>query len=110
MNRQGKPVRRGIAAALTLLTLGSSVTLPLLERGTVASETAVESHHDAERCNHHHDHRVCTQVGANLSLTAGESAHRLPNLLVSARRTASVRAWSADSNHEGPPPRAPPLA
>jgi len=46
MNRQVNPVRRYISAALTLLTLGLSVAVPVMERGSLVGRMAIESEHD----------------------------------------------------------------
>jgi hypothetical protein len=110
MNRRGDPIRRSLSAAIVLLTLGLSVAVPVMERGTLVGETAVESHHDPSRCAHAHDHRVCTQVGANLSLASAKTGHRLPHLLVRATAPAAAETTPSRSTREGPPPRAPPLA
>lgn len=108
MNRQGNPIRRTVSSALALLTLGLSVAVPVMERGTIVGATAVESHHDPARCAHHHDHRLCTQVSANLSLATGTVAHRLPHVLVRTAAPPLVRAAPSSSAYEGPPSRAPP--
>ena len=110
MNRQGNPVRRYISAALTLLTFGLSVAVPVMERGSLVGRMAIESEHDPARCAHQHDHRVCTQVGANLSLNSAESAYRPPHVLVHSAPASLIRTWTGSATHEGPPPRAPPLA
>jgi len=109
MNRQGKPLRRGTSATLVLLTLGLSVAVPMMERGTLLGATAVESAHDPARCVHQHDHRLCTQVGANLSLPSGESAYRLSQVVFRASLPDLVRAAPGGSTRQGPPSRAPPL-
>ncbi len=108
MNRRRDPFRTGTSVGVALLTLGVSVAAPLLERGAVVGERAIESHHDAARCVHAHDHRVCTQVGANLALAAGESHQRLALVVVRAVPAAEVEA-PGSSALAGPPSRAPPL-
>jgi len=110
MNRRGDPIRRSISASIGLLTLGLSVAVPVMERGTFVGETAVESHHDPSRCAHAHDHRVCTQVGANLSLAPAEAGHRLSHVVVRATPPTDVESAPSKSTRDGPPSRAPPLA
>jgi hypothetical protein len=110
MSRRGDPIRRSISASIVLLTLGLSVAVPVMERGTLVGETAVESDHDASRCAHSHDHRVCTQVSANLSLASAKADHRLAHVLLRTTGRPSVEGAPSRSTREGPPARAPPLA
>lgn len=45
-----------------------SVTVPLVERADLDHHVRWESNHDPSACAPAHDHTMCTQVGANLSL------------------------------------------
>jgi len=110
MNRRGDPIRQSISTTIVVLTLAMSIAIPVMERGTLVGDSAVESQHDPSRCAHAHDHRVCTQVGANLSLAAAESAQRLPHLVVRVSSPVRARPAPSKTTYEGPPTRAPPLA
>jgi hypothetical protein len=108
MSRRRNPIRSSTSGALALLTLGLSVAAPVLERGTLVGETAVESHHDPSRCAHTHDHRLCTQVGANLSIASTDPGHRLPHLMLRIAAPADPRSALGESTRKGPRSRAPP--
>ena len=110
MNCRCDPIRRSSSAVVAMLMLGSSVAVPAIEWGAPVGETAVESRHDATRCAHKHDHRICTQVGANLSVATSESDHRLGHVLVRVAPPADVRSARASAARSGPQSRAPPLA
>ncbi len=45
-----------------------SVAVPLVERADLDHHERWESAHDPSVCAPAHDHTICTQVGANLSL------------------------------------------
>lgn len=110
MNRRGSFRRASVSALLAALTVASGTVAPLLERGTLEPETGIESEHDLSRCAHAHDHRLCTQMGANRSIVAPPVDHRpLHGLLRAAAATAVARAHTP-SPREGHAPRAPPLA
>jgi hypothetical protein len=102
--------RRPLGLALCALILGSSVAVPLMERGGFFAHATLESEHDPATCAHRHDHRVCTQVGANLALAARTHGHRVAHVFVDSAPLASPRSTTAKPLLEGPPSRAPPLA
>jgi hypothetical protein len=102
---------RGIVSViLSALTLGSSVAVPLLERGGFVGHATVESEHDPTRCPRPHDHRVCTQVGANLAIVSDAQDHRVAHVFVDAATPGGPSKVTAKPLLEGPPSRAPPLA
>jgi hypothetical protein len=108
MTRSESRTRRPLGLLLCALILGSSLAEPLLERGGFVSQAAVESEHDPARCAHPHDHRICTQVGANLSLASNEHDHRVAHVFVDATPTHDARSSSDRAPTQGPPSRAPP--
>ena len=110
MTRSESRTRKPLGLLLCVLILASSVAAPLLERGGFFTHAAVESEHDPATCAHPHDHRICTQVGANLPLAAETQGHHVahaPQVTVS---IIDTRSSSALPLVEGPPSRAPPLA
>jgi hypothetical protein len=110
MSRRFRWARRGVSAAVALLSLALSVAVPVMERGALVAETAAESQHDPSRCAHGHDHRVCTQVSANLSLAPADTHHVPAQVIVRTASAVAAMSWPASSTLEGPPPRAPPQA
>jgi hypothetical protein len=110
MMRSESRARKALRLSLCVLILGSSITVPLLERGGFFLQDVVESEHDPATCAHPHDHRVCTQISANLSVVASTHDHRLAHDFVDAAVPAVPRSTTAKPLLEGPPSRAPPLA
>jgi hypothetical protein len=98
-----------MAAVLCALTLGSSVATPLLERDDITHGPTVESEHDPAKCAPRHDHRLCTQVGANHALVASTHDHRAAHVFVEAVAPDAPGVSAAKPLLEGPPTRAPPL-
>jgi hypothetical protein len=92
------------------MTLVSSVVTPLLERDEISHGPTVESEHDPAKCAPRHDHRLCTQVGANHALVSRSHDHRAAHVLVDAVAPDAPRVADAKPPLEGPPTRAPPLA
>ena len=103
-------VRGPLGLLLCALILCTSVAAPLMERGGFLAHAAVESEHDPATCAHPHDHRICTQVGANLSFAAAGHDHRVAHDFVDAAPTSDLRSTSEKPLLQGPPSRAPPLA
>lgn len=103
-------VRKLLSLGLAAILLTLSVATPMLDRGEDFGRVSVESAHDPSRCGHPHDHRICTQMGANLSLAAPVYDHRTPHLGVRSARPEAPASVVRDSLVEGPPSRAPPLA
>jgi hypothetical protein len=110
MNRKRDVVRKHASAGLAMLMLTLSVAVPIMERGELVADTAVESEHDPARCGHPHDHRVCAQVGANLSLAAPAHEVRLSYVVISLARPDDLQSTVHKRFLAGPPSRAPPLA
>jgi len=110
MEARGKVIRKTVSVWLSTLLLTLSVAVPALERAEFAHEPAIESEHDPTHCPPAHDHTVCTQVGANLSLTAAPTLidHTQEVLSVSAPIEAPASVHSIFAY--GHPSRAPPLA
>ena len=109
MVRSESRARRPLVLALCALILGSSITVPLLERGGFFGQPHVESEHDPTTCAHPHDHRVCTQIGANLALASETHQHRVAHVLVDIAPPVRLQSATAKPLLEGPPSRAPPL-
>ena len=79
-------IRKTVSVWLSALLLTLSIAVPALERAEFAHEPAIESEHDPAHCPPAHDHTVCTQVGANLSLAAA------PTLVDHTQEVISVTA------------------
>jgi len=108
---RARSVHRSVmGAVLCAITLASSVVAPLLEREEISHGPAVESEHDPAKCAPTHDHRLCTQVGANHALVANSHDHRAAHVFVDAVAPTTPRLTDAKPLLEGPPTRAPPLA
>ena len=110
MNKKRNLARKSLSTGLAMLLLVLSVAAPVLERGELASDSSVESAHDPGRCGHAHDHRICTQVGANLSIVSVTHRYRLAHVVVRSAKPAGLRSTFLNTFREGPPSRAPPLA
>ena len=110
MNRSRDLASRTLSLGLAALMLSLSVAIPVLERGELSGAVGIESSHDPGRCGHVHDHRICTQLSANLSLAS--VAYRYVPLQVTLRapRPDVPKSTHHASFFEGPPSRAPPLA
>lgn len=104
------PIRRGMSVGISLLMLTLSVVVPVLERGSIFDRPVVEREHNPGDCPSGHDHTVCTQVGANLSLEAPPVQTALGSAVVAVSPIAAKRVHAtgpvAGSKHS----RAPPLA
>jgi hypothetical protein len=70
MKPRARGTRRAISAWLSALLLVLSVAVPFVERADLDHQQRWESTHEPGACAPAHDHTVCTQVGANLSLPA----------------------------------------
>jgi hypothetical protein len=57
-----------MSAWLSALMLVLSVAVPLVERADLDHNERWESGHDPSACAPGHDHTICTQVGASLSV------------------------------------------
>lgn len=110
MEARGKVIRRAVSVWLAALLLALSAAVPVLERAEFAHEPAIESEHDPAHCPPAHDHTVCTQVGANLSLPAAPTLvdHTQEVVSVSAPIEAPASVHSVFAY--GHPSRAPPVA
>ena len=95
---------------ISLLMLLMSLAVPILERSEIVVGPVAESEHDPATCPTAHDHRICTQVGANLSAVSTDHEHRLAyaGVFASARPEAPIGTSLTIS--EGHPSRAPPQA
>lgn len=110
MNGTSDQIRRIVSTVLAALMLTLSVAVPLMERADVVVGTlAVESHHTAQ-CPHGHDHRLCTQIGANFSFVTNGYHHRVAPVLLRTTPPAAPATRAFQPFREGPPSRAPPLA
>jgi hypothetical protein len=103
-------VRKSLSVGLATLLLTLSVAVPVMDRGGPVGGSAVESEHQPGRCGHAHDHRVCAQVGANLSVAAAVYNYRPAHVAVRMANPGESRSPILDASFEGPRSRAPPLA
>jgi len=110
MNRPRDVVRQLLSLGLAVILLTLSVATPVLDRGEDFGRVSVESTHDPSRCGHPHDHRICTQMGANLSLAAPVYDYRTPHVTLRSARPEAPAPEARATFVEGPPSRAPPLA
>ena len=106
---QKRLFRQCLSAGLATLMLTLSVSVSVLERGEVTGESAIESAHDPSRCGDSHDHRICTQVGANLSVAVAPYAYRAAHIVVRLDLPGQAQSTVLGTFLEGPPARAPPL-
>ena len=104
------PIRRGISVGISMLVLTLSVAVPVLERGSVFDHPIVEREHNPGDCPSGHDHTVCTQVGANLSLEAAPVQTALGSAVVSVSPIAAKRVFATGPGNGSLHSRAPPLA
>ena len=73
MNQKRKAIRQAVSVGLSAVMLVIWISVPLLERADLVNEPVVESEHNPSTCPPAHDHRVCTQVVANLAVpSAGQ--------------------------------------
>ena len=90
-----------------MLTL--SLAVPVLERSELVDGPVAESEHDPATCPTAHDHRICTQVGANLSAPSRVQEHRLAHAVLGVATPTETPTSVSAAFSEGHPPRAPPL-
>jgi hypothetical protein len=102
--------RRGISVGISLLMLTLSVAVPVLERGSFFDRPIVEREHNPGDCPSGHDHTVCTQVGANLSLEAASILTELGSAVVTVSPLAAKRVYATGPVDGERHSRAPPLA
>jgi hypothetical protein len=110
MNGTSDQIRRIVSTVLATLMLTLSVAVPLMERADVTGTLAVESRHDPSTCPHGHDHRLCTQIGANFSFATSVYHHRVAPVLLRTSTPVAPATRAFEPFQEGPPSRAPPLA
>jgi hypothetical protein len=91
-----------------LLTL--SVVVPVMEQGSLFDRPVVEREHEPGECPSGHDHTICTQMGANLSLEAAPVESPFGPTAVSVLPIARNRALSSGPLDGSKLSRAPPLA
>ncbi len=101
---------RAPAAVLSVVMLGLSVAVPLLDRELPSTGPGVESEHDPGSCVEGHDHTVCSQFGKTrlLPTRSVAVASALPGIRsrgASANPAGPVQART----HLTPSPRAPPI-
>jgi hypothetical protein len=110
METRDKVMRKTVSVWLSALLLTLSIAVPALERAEFVHQSVIESEHDPAHCPPTHDHTVCTQVGANLSLTAAptlvDHTQEIFRVAAPVEAPASVHSVFA----YGHPSRAPPLA
>ena len=110
MKARGKVIRQTTSVWLSALLLALSVAVPALERAEFAHESAIESEHDPAHCPTAHDHTVCTQVGANLSLAAAHTLADHTQEVIGVTAPVEAPASVHSVFEYGHPSRAPPLA
>ena len=101
--------RKGASLGISLLMLTLSLAIPVLERSELVNGPVAESEHDSATCPTAHDHRICTQVGANLSAHSRVQRHRLTSAVVSVATPTETPTSVSAAFSEGHPSRAPPL-
>ena len=109
MRHRDSVLRKALAAWLPALLVILSVAVPAIERDEFASGTAVESEHSPGTCPTAHDHTVCTQVGANLSVVSAPTIILHDNTIVPIAAPAEAPDASRSVFRDGYPTRGPPL-
>jgi len=109
MKRRNNVIRQALAAYLPALMIVLSVAVPLIDYGDFAHEVALESEHSAANCPTAHDHTVCTQVGANLSIVSAPTLVDHTHTVVRAQAPTQAPASVHSVFLDGHPSRAPPL-
>ena len=89
--------------------LAVSLAIPILERPESVNGPVLESEHDPETCPTGHDHRICTQVGGNLSAPSMVQEHRLAYVILPVASSTETPRGASAGFAEGHPARAPPL-
>ena len=89
--------------------LAVSLAIPVLERSELFNGPVFEVEHDPAECPTAHDHRICTQVGGNLSAPSMVQKHRLASAIVSVATSSEAPRRISAGFAEGHPARAPPL-
>ncbi len=103
-------MRKGVSVGISLLMLTLSVAVPLLEQSDFENEPVAESEHNPGECPTGHDHTICTQVGANLSIVAAHGEQHLDGRLLVVASPTHARGLAIATFDEGHPSRAPPVA
>ena len=85
-----------------------SVAVPLVARADLDHHERWESEHSPGACAPAHDHTICTQVGANLSLPARTGIPSPVLRLVRATRRSGLHFSNLRIRRDGNPTRAPP--
>lgn len=109
MKRTGDPVRRFVSMGVVTLMLAVSVAVPLMERDELVPEPVAESEHNPATCPPAHDHRVCTQVSANLAVASVSQERTLPKGAVLQLAPVGQAAVPPAGLSDGNRSRAPPL-
>ena len=109
MKRTVGLARKGASLGIALLMLTMSLAVPVLERAEMVGGPVAESEHDPVTCPTAHDHRICTQVSANLSAASRVQEHRLAHAVVPIATPPETPRGALAAFSEGHPSRAPPL-
>ncbi len=88
--------------------LALSVAVPLMERADLDHNERWESGHDPAACAPAHDHKICTQVGANLSLPSHPGLPSPQLRVIRGSRTVGLGHANRRLLANGNPTRAPP--
>jgi hypothetical protein len=102
-------LRQSVSVGISVLMLGVSVAVPMLERGELADRPVAESSHAPGTCPTAHDHTVCTQVGANAPAPSDAPEQRATPVLPGSWAPDSAPLARAPAFADGHPTRAPPL-
>ena len=109
MNQNGKVIRQAVSVGLLAAMLVVWISVPLLEHADPADGPVVESEHSPSTCPLAHDHRVCTQVMANLAAPAAGLKKQQQHVVVRYLSSSEVDNVVYSALAEGHPSRAPPL-
>ncbi|MGD8320398.1 MAG: hypothetical protein PVJ02_08090 [Gemmatimonadota bacterium] len=109
MNLLSRGTRRIVSIWLSTLMLVLSVSVPLLDSGGLNHRQRWESEHESGICTPAHDHTICTQVGANLSIPARPIVVPPTLRMVGAPRSVVLSFAHRPGLALGNPTRAPPL-
>ncbi|MBM4184381.1 MAG: hypothetical protein FJ207_09155 [Gemmatimonadetes bacterium] len=101
--------RRIVGLSLIAFLLWSGIASPLIEAQGFSGGVTLEAEHDLAGCADPHDHRICTQVGANVAVASRTQDHHVAHVLPDGAPLSDARHSRARPRLDGPPSLALPL-
>jgi hypothetical protein len=103
-----KGIRRALGAPLAALAVFAGVVSPLLDSGDLHADMLLTRAQDPSSSAPSHDHRLCTQLGANQAVTSAPDVRVLANPVGVAAPIAIPPSVVPSVLADGHPTRAPP--